>query len=448
MHTVTWPAQCLPVLHEADVCVLGGSCTGVFAAVRAARLGLRVVLAEKQNSFGGVATQGLVTIWHTLMDMKGERQIIAGLTQEVLERLKRRGAYFTRPARSVYYTMNTEELKIDLDELVLAEKTITPLLHAPYAAPYIGADGELKGAVLQTKSGLGVVLAKVFVDATGDGDLLRDVGAAFRLPDVKQPPSPGAKFQGLSALGAKELHELIFEHGGEVGLAPDWGWSSDIPGSQDLSFHVDTHVFGVNCADVHSLTFAEMEGRRQVRAMHDLVRKYRPELHVTLVDLSSYIGIRETRHFDCLYRLQERDLLGGQRFEDAIGNGTYPVDVHHDDKPGLTFKYLDGTQRYVRDGFPPEESTWLKPGEQAPNFYQIPYRCLVPKSVDNVIAAGRMLDADVNAYGAIRVMVNANQTGEAAGVACYCALSEGTGFAGVRPAKLRELLAEGGSAVL
>jgi len=448
MRTVTWPAQSLPVLHEADACVLGGSCTGVFAAIRAARLGLKVVLAEKQNSFGGVATQGLVTIWHTLMDMKDERQIIAGLTQEVLDRLKRRDAYFVRPPRSVTYTLNTEELKIDLDELVLAEKTLTPLLHAPYAAPYLGTDGTLQGVVLQTKSGLGVILARLFVDATGDGDLLRDLGAPFRLPEIKQPPSPGAKFQGLSALSAAELHELIFRHGDAFGLVPDWGWSSGVPGSGDVSFHVDTHVFGVNCADVHSLTYAEMEGRRQVRAMHDLLRKHRPDLNVTLVDLASYIGVRETRHFDCLYHLREQDLLGGRRFEDAIGNGTYPVDVHHDDKPGLTFKYLDGTQRYVRDGYPPEESTWLRPGERAPDYYQIPYRCLVPKGIGNVIAAGRMLDADVNAYGAIRVMVNTNQTGEAAGVACVLAARDNRAVADVDPNALRRLLAEGGSIML
>ena len=69
MQTIIEPQKKIPVIAEADVCVLGGSCTGVFAAVRAARLGMRVVLIEQLGSLGGVATAGLVNIWHTLMDM-------------------------------------------------------------------------------------------------------------------------------------------------------------------------------------------------------------------------------------------------------------------------------------------------------------------------------------------------------------------------------------------
>ena len=83
------PERKIPVITEADLCVVGGSCTGVFAAVRAARLGLKVVLIEKQNSLGGTAVSGLVNIWHSLHDIDGNNQIIAGLTHEVIERLKK-----------------------------------------------------------------------------------------------------------------------------------------------------------------------------------------------------------------------------------------------------------------------------------------------------------------------------------------------------------------------
>ncbi|MBO5219059.1 MAG: FAD-dependent oxidoreductase, partial [Clostridia bacterium] len=82
--TIFEPARAIPVVREADVCVLGGSCTGVFAAVRAARLGMRVVLIERENMLGGAAVTGLVNIWHTLKDMDENEQIIAGLTEEVI----------------------------------------------------------------------------------------------------------------------------------------------------------------------------------------------------------------------------------------------------------------------------------------------------------------------------------------------------------------------------
>ena len=74
------------------MCVLGGSCTGVFAAVRAAQLGAKVALVEKQNAFGGVATSGLVNIWHKLLSNKGKDRIIGGLTQRMIENLEQIGA--------------------------------------------------------------------------------------------------------------------------------------------------------------------------------------------------------------------------------------------------------------------------------------------------------------------------------------------------------------------
>ncbi|NLF32215.1 MAG: FAD-dependent oxidoreductase, partial [Planctomycetes bacterium] len=80
-----------PVAGRFDVCVIGGSCTGVFAAVQAARMGASVALVEDQGLWGGVATAGLVNIWHSVFDTTYTRQIIGGLTQEVVDRLLARG---------------------------------------------------------------------------------------------------------------------------------------------------------------------------------------------------------------------------------------------------------------------------------------------------------------------------------------------------------------------
>ena len=89
------PGESLPVVEDADICVVGGSCTGVFAAIRAAKLGAKVVIVEKQNRFGGVATTGLVCMWHSLFDITGEKQIIGGLTFETMERLEKHNAIGT-----------------------------------------------------------------------------------------------------------------------------------------------------------------------------------------------------------------------------------------------------------------------------------------------------------------------------------------------------------------
>lgn len=102
MQYIIEPEKRLPICEEVDLCVIGGSCTGLFAAVRAARLGLRVALIEKQNCLGGMATAGLVNIWHSLHDFYGEEQIIGGLTFETIQRLEKNGAVMRgRPRMSL-----------------------------------------------------------------------------------------------------------------------------------------------------------------------------------------------------------------------------------------------------------------------------------------------------------------------------------------------------------
>ncbi len=124
MKQIIIPSQKVPVIEKADICVVGGSCTGVFAAVRAARLGAKVVIVEKQNRFGGVATSGLVHMWHSIYDTEFKEQIIGGLTVEIMERLAKRNAIskFTN-TRAYGIRLNSEELTIELDELVKEAKT-------------------------------------------------------------------------------------------------------------------------------------------------------------------------------------------------------------------------------------------------------------------------------------------------------------------------------------
>ncbi len=446
--TIPEPAHDVPVACEVDLCVVGGSCTGVFAAVRAARLGARVAIIEKQNCFGGVATAGDVCIWHSLYDTEWKRPIIAGLTQEVIARLKRRGAVAELGSASSAYSLNTEELKIELDELVV-ENRVTPFLHTFYVAPVV--DGaRLLAVIVENKNGRQAVRAKQFIDATGDADLALDLGLPSHRPESLQPPTTCAKIHGLGALGGFDWVAAVREHGHEFGLVRDWGWGTMIPGLPDVQLRADTHVFGADTLDADQLSRAEIEGRRQVRAIMDVIRKYGPQgCPVTLVDLAATLGVRETRRIVARYRLTGDDVLYGRRFDDAIANGSYRVDIHHAEDPGITFRYLDGTEEVIAErGTPARKGRWREASADNPTFYQIPFRCLLPGQVPNLVLAGRMLDADKVAFSAVRVMVNMNQTGEAAGVACVLAIDANSDVAGVAPARVREHLAAGGSLII
>ncbi len=467
MEYIHEPARDIPVVQEFDLVVVGGSCTGVFAAVRAARLGLKglssscpparyvraarlglkAAIIEKQNCFGGMATAGNVSIWHKLYNTVNDQQIIAGLTLEIIDRLKKRRALYTR-SKTARFELNTEELKIELDELI-TESRITPYLNTACVA-CAAENGTLNAVFIENKDGRTAIRAQLFVDATGDADVARHLDVPLHPQQPLQPPTLCAKIFGMNTLEGLDWQRAVREHGAEFGLEPDWGWGHTVPGIPGLQLRADNHIFGVDVSDADQLTRGEIEGRRRVRALMDVIRKYGPEKSdIVLADLAAALGARETRRIQGCYQLTGEDVLYGKRFDDAIANGCYPVDTHHSDGAGITFQFLDGTQQVIRErGLEPEKGRWRDPVDQDPTFYQIPYRCLVSEKTPNLIMAGRMLDADKTAFSAVRVMVNLNQTGEAAGVAAYLALQDECSVFDVAPKRLRKTLSDGGSVII
>ena len=447
MTSITEPQKTVPIIQDVDVCVIGGSCTGVFAAVRAARLGADVAIVERQNCFGGMATAGLVNIWHSILDQGQHQQIIAGMTVEMIERLKARDALGYVGKNDSCFRFNSEELKIELDQIV-QKHGITPYLHTQFAAPYVDG-GELKGVLIENKDGRRAITARVFIDATGDGDLARRLGCKSYVDESLQPPTTCCKMYGMDTLGDWDWEKAVTEHGPEFGLEDDWGWRCQIPGLPGIDMHADTHVFDVNTAKAADLTHAEIEGRRKIRAIIDVIRKYGPEGNtVALADLAASIGIREADRVRARYQVTGDDLLQGTAFGDAIAYGSYPVDIHHSDGPGITFRFLNGVERTIPGrGLPAQRSRWREETESNPTYYQVPYRSLVPGTFPNLLLAGRMLDADKVAFSAIRVMVNMNQTGEAAGVAAWCALDAGVAVTDIDTDRLRAAMRDGGSII-
>ena len=445
------PSERVKVAATVDVCVIGGSCTGVFAAIRAARLGATVALVERQNRFGGVATCGLVGMWHTLHDYTRERQIIGGLTFETLERLERRHAVsdFRNPDASARggVRFNPEELTLELDELVAGHDKIKVWLNTAYSRPLMNEDGRVDAVIIENKSGRSAIRAKVFIDASGDGVLCRDAGLPTILPPHPQPPTACARLEGWESLGALNIKELCDQYRDRFPNLPGgYAWGMSIPGTSAFML-AGTRVLECDCDDADAITRAEIESRRQVRALMDMFRAARPEGHLSLLALPSLMGIREGRHIVPLRLLRGEDMLAGTRFPDAIGNGTYPVDIHNDRDATISFKRLDGGYTTYSGGKVIDSGRWLPEGQVLP-FYQFTLGALIPQGTRNLICAGRMLGADREAFGAIRVMVNLNQCGEAAGVAAWQALDGDCDLPAVDPGETRALLARGGSIII
>lgn len=425
-----------------DLVVVGGGCTGVFAAVRAARLGLKVAIIEKSNCFGGVATNGLVNVWHTLFDDQGKEQVIAGLTQEVEDSLLKDGKAVIENTDDVGIRFDPNAMKWVLDKLV-AENNIKIFFHTFYNSLSI-KENKIEKIIVGNKDGIGTISAEFFVDATGDGDLCRDAGLNSYISGAIQPPSPCCFVNG----DIKGIAGLITEHGAEFGLHDDWGWGGKIPGLEGIKFRADFHIFGKMCNKADDLTQAEIEGRKKIYALEHLLKKYdNPKLSV--VTLCSHIGIRETVHFETKFKANEKDLLLGTAYDDTVMRGTYRVDIHHQNDNGITFKYLDGrTETFYGKGNESVRGNWREnEGIITPptHFYQVPFDILVQDKVHNLIPVGRMLNADEGAFGALRVMVNLNQLGEAAGVAAYLSLQEDKKVSEILGKQVQTVLRQGGS---
>ena len=145
--------------------------------------------------------------------------------------------------------------------------------------------------------------------------------------------------------------------------------------------------------------------------------------------------------------LTRDEVLLGHRFDDAIAQGTWPVDLHNPHGAGTSLYYLDGTTRHRGEDNIKRTGRWDGQPEDAPKrdtlCWQVPFRSLVPAELDNVLVAGRCIGAHHDAAGAIRVMVNCMQFGEAAGSAAALAHPHGRPR-DVDPATLRDHLVRHG----
>lgn len=297
--------RCIPVAEKVDVCVIGGSCTGVFAAVRAAEAGMRVAIVENNGFFGGTASAGLVPVWHSRFDTEGRREIIRGLTHQVLEHLVAHGeAIVKEPSNaSVYAYLNTASLTVALDELVAWHPAIRPFLHARFVGVAESAPRHPTHAVIEDKSGRRAIEASFFIDATGDADFLDRAGfETWSLPAAQlQPHTTCAMISGVPAVRAAHpdfsISEMMRPCRG-AGLKHVFGWTAPVIGAPELLFAAVTRVQNCNPVDADDLTAGEVEGRRQITSLVRAANRefFTEDAEIRIAALASSMGLRESRH--------------------------------------------------------------------------------------------------------------------------------------------------------
>ena len=425
----------LPVYRRCDVLVVGGGPSGTAAAAAAAREGADVVLLERYNHLGGLSTGGLVIWIDRMTDWSGEL-VIRGFAEELFDRLPAEAIAGPAPAdwgsrdagkaahwaqRTAAYhgvvtwspTIDPERLKLLSQQIVLERKV--KLVYHSWACVPVVEEGRVRGVVFESKEGRMAIMARVVVDATGDGDLFARAGAAFEDDieegDIHHCMNTAWLFGGVEMgrwiafrTGQAEAHAAFLARGrAELTLfeRPFVSWRDDI------ALFMGPRQSGYSGLDVDDLTAVEIRSHRAMDAHLAFYRRHAPGFENAFLMLSApQIGVRHTRRLKGTAAVRRDDWPRGVAFSDEIGVS-----------PAVSPKF--------------------------PNI-SIPYGALVPVRLDGLLACGRHISCDRNSHGFMREIPQCWITGQAAGVAAALAVAAGVEPRDVDVAALqRALLAQG-----
>jgi hypothetical protein len=435
------PARRTPVLGAWEVVVLGGGPAGLATATAAARAGRSTLLVEKGGYLGGAGTSGgLSTFCGMWSNVHGEHVLTTrGHATELLDRIDRLGGLrathlsFADRIRAQAYDIPAYRSAAD-DQLRAAGAA---LLYHACAVGAVGNDERVEGLVIESKSGRGVLRGEVFVDCSGDGDLLAWTGTPFEKSDPTEMLHVSTMFRinGVDAERAgpawKTLPKLMdeavaagrprFPRRGAI-VRPqrddrEWRANATQPRNADGT--------AIDGTDVWQLTSAEVQGRAQAQEVFAFIRANHPGFENSyIVDIGPEIGVRETRRLLARHMLTEEEVRSCARFPDSIGLNGWPVEAHVDGDLDIRWPY----------------------GDDPVGYNQLPYRSLVPVSGPaNLLAAGRCAGMTHGGQSAARVAGPCFALGQAAGTAAHLALKAGLPVAEVDVAQLQSTLEDEGA---
>ena len=433
----------LPVYGTCDILIVGGGAAGHSAALAAARANrnAKVILMERYGYFGGDVTGGYVLVVPSLSWRK--YSVIRGIQEEWFSRLDKScpeaylsprledigkndpiliGKWGKIPfctngfgddkvlARAPSY--DPQQLKIEMDLMIQEEPNIEVLLHCWGTKPIMEGK-EIKGVIFESKAGRQAVYAKVVIDATGDGDIYAQAGAPFH---------------GKSGIPGEMVRDnqtaLVWRAGGvDYEAYTDWTRANpeearafskgliELAGYRTMFFPAgcldvvwfNNWLNGRLCTDLKDIRETEFIVRNSIRKLLDYCKEKCPAgfSKAYLLDIAPQLGVRCSRRLDGQIYMTMKDLAANRAFDDVIAWSTTT-------------------------------------GSSVP--VEIPYGCIVPKGVDNLLAPGRHLSADPLAIGPLQLIPQCCQTGQAAGVAAAVAVKDGSTTATVDIKKVQYIL--------
>jgi hypothetical protein len=454
-----------------DVVIVGGGTAGISAAIASARTGASTILIERFGALGGqmnISGPPGFAYAH-LWNQRGE-QCLAGIIEETHHLLEKDGHAMPYPAPG----MRNDNTFVFVDPdwwgllifQMMTDNHVNLLLHS-LAVEVVKEGDAVKGVIVENTSGRMMVLGKVVIDCSGEGDIAARAGAPFEKVSKDEyelePPSISFTLDGVNwhhfieylkenapefaqvmrrksdtdaeyqakidkrlteLRSVKTVYDLVpmgyfsfvkltekaiakgeYHQYGDLGFffTPREG------GVIQAIFQHSSQVYQCDATDVRELTAGEIEARRQVVLAAKAARKYIPGFENSyLCRITSYLRIRETRRIMGDYKLTHEDTLEARKFKDVIGKSVMPMGAHH----------VASLETIVSSPSPTGKS-----GIQDGGSFDLPYRIMVPQKVENLLVAGKMVSTDRNCY--LRFLPETMVTGQAAGAAAALCVKKG-----------------------
>lgn len=411
-----------PVAANVDVVVVGGGPTGVGAALAAAGEGAKTLVIERHGMLGGMWTAGLL---NPLFE-----PVRGWWVKRMVERLQEAGGWRDHPKFPVF---DTEVMKYVLEKM-LGETGVEFWYHVQACDPLV-IDGRVRGILVEGKSGREAILANTVIDCTGDGDVAARAGVPFQfgrpVDGLAQPMTLMFEVEGIESLGPetqyilKILTDAIEANNLSIRLPygehPRGTPYLIPPPALGVGAIQATHVYRYDATDTRDVTRATVEARAQVHEIFFKALRNVPGLEkVRLCQTAPSIGIREARHLEGQYTLNADDVMAGRRFDDAVVSCAFGCDIH--------------------EIYPDDKLAHRIPAKP----FEIPYRCMVPKSVRGLLFAGRCISGTHEAHASYRVTGTCMGLGQAAGLAAAMARRAGNTPEEIDGLELRAALEERG----
>jgi hypothetical protein len=446
-----------PLIADVEVLVCGGGPAGIGAALAAARQGASTMIIEQQGCLGGVATSSLIGTWFGSYSRDGRYPVIEGIFKEIVDRLVAEGSAMPPTndlgggsAYSGYAPWHRGTVPFEFEaakrlfDCLVRDAGITLRYFTTALYPKID-DGRIAGMFVASKSGIEYIRAQTVVDATGDADVAFRAACPMLIGLEEEGHrgwmSPGAMSFVLEEVDAQaygdycragdyRFRELI----GRLREQGEWPFTDKIfiafelpnPKQYYVKVSPTTDQEGFDGTDPDVLTLGMTKGREAVQTMLNVLRKHFPGFaNARLIQTAPVIGVRNTRRIVGEYQVSVADVRDGRHFDDTIALTGYHWDM----------------------ATPGTEQRLLHKVEIALPYAEIPYGCIVPRGIDNLLAPGRAISAEWDVLGPFRIMPAAFAMGQGAGTAAAMAASSGAAMRDVHIDALRDRLRGQGAIV-